>query len=108
MCGISSAASYPIVKDKSEDISQEVFVFFIEHSRRYDAERGSLFSFLCGIARNRVFAHLKKSGTRLEVGRNDADDFEDLFTGGSLQKRGGIRTILIQIGPNWPVCRRQR
>lgn len=68
---------YRMLNDASraEDISQEVFVFFIENSKKYDADRGSLFSFLCGVARNRVFAHLKKTGTRLEAYQDETDDF---------------------------------
>ncbi len=68
---------YRMLNDTStaEDICQEVFVFFIEHPDKYDVGRGSLFSFLCGVARNRVFAYLKRSGTGIVTQMPDTDDF---------------------------------
>ncbi|MEZ5345678.1 MAG: RNA polymerase sigma factor [Pyrinomonadaceae bacterium] len=75
----------------AEEITQEVFLFFIENSEKYDAERGSLFSFLCGVARNKVLNYLKKSGTRLET--NDLE--EDLFESPSnTWGRSPIRNLL--------------
>lgn len=65
----------------AEDITQEVFMFFVEHPEKYDAERGSLFSFLCGVARNRVLNFLKKSGTRLETNNFEVKDIENLSNG---------------------------
>ncbi len=60
----------------AEEITQEVFVFFIEHPKKYEAKKGSLFSFLCGITRNKIFNHLKKSGTRLETNGFETEHFE--------------------------------
>ena len=63
----------------AEDITQEVFMFFIKHPEKFDASRGAnLFSFLCGVARNKIFNHLKKSGTRLEINNFESRDFENL------------------------------
>jgi len=42
----------------AEDVKQEVFMTLIEHGARFDAERGSLPSFLYGIARNLVLRRL--------------------------------------------------
>jgi RNA polymerase sigma-70 factor (ECF subfamily) len=44
----------------AEDVTQEVFMALIEHGRRFDAERGTLASFLYGIARNLVLRRLDK------------------------------------------------
>ncbi len=66
MLGESSAA---------EDITQETFVFFIENPQKYQSARGSLLSFLCGFARNRIMHHLRKSGNRLEISREETDDY---------------------------------
>jgi RNA polymerase sigma-70 factor (ECF subfamily) len=44
----------------AEDVTQEVFMALIEHGRRFDAERGTLPSFLYGIARNLVLRRLDK------------------------------------------------
>lgn len=65
----------------AEDIAQEVFMFFITSPEKFDSSRGTLFSFLCGVARNKVFNHLKKSGTRLETNNFESKDFEN-FTNG--------------------------
>ncbi len=65
----------------AEDITQEVFMFFVEHPEKYDVERGSLFSFLCGVARNRVLNFLKKSGTRLETNNFESKDVENFSNG---------------------------
>ncbi len=56
MAGSSSAA---------EDITQEVFLALIRDSSGFDASRGSLSSYLFGIARKLVFRHLEKG--RLDV-----------------------------------------
>lgn len=52
-------------------------MFLVEHPEKYDAERGSLFSFLCGVARNRVLNFLKKSGTRLETTDFEVKDVDN-------------------------------
>ncbi len=44
----------------AEDVTQEVFMALLEHARRFDPERGSLPSFLYGIARNLVLRRLEK------------------------------------------------
>ena len=44
----------------AEDVTQEVFIALIEHGRRYDASRGTLASFLYGIARNLVLRRIAK------------------------------------------------
>ena len=66
----------------AEDITQEVFMFLIKYPEKFDAARGAtLFSFLCGVARNKIFNHLKKSGTRLETNNFETTDFENLTNG---------------------------
>jgi len=62
----------------AEEITQEVFIFFIEKPEKYNPEKGSLFSFLCGVARNKILNHLKKSGTRLEANNFETEHFEKL------------------------------
>jgi RNA polymerase sigma-70 factor, ECF subfamily len=43
----------------AEDVTQEVFLALLEGGRRFDPERGTLLSFLYGIARNRVLRRLE-------------------------------------------------
>jgi RNA polymerase sigma-70 factor (ECF subfamily) len=45
----------------AEDITQEVFLALLENGRRFDTSRGSLLSFLYGIARNHVLRRIEKS-----------------------------------------------
>src|SRR5437899_4885500 len=47
----------------AEDVTQEVFMALIEHGSRFDADRGTLPSFLYGIARNLVLRRLEKDRT---------------------------------------------
>lgn len=61
----------------AEDITQETFIFLIENSRKYQKERGSLLSFLCGVARNRIMHHLRKSGNSVEVSHEESDDYTE-------------------------------
>lgn len=61
----------------AEDVTQEVFMFFVKHPRRFDASRGTLFSFLCGVARNKILNHLKKSGTKFEAGNDETENFDE-------------------------------
>ncbi len=65
----------------AEDITQDVFMFFIRYPEKFDISRGTLFSFLCGVARNKIFNHLKKSGTRREANNFETIDFENLTDG---------------------------
>ena len=62
----------------AEDITQEAFIFFIEHPDKYQQERGSLLSFLCGYARNRTMHLLRKQGSRLEISQDNTDDYIEL------------------------------
>jgi RNA polymerase sigma-70 factor (ECF subfamily) len=62
----------------SEEITQEVFIFFIENPDKYNSEKGTLFSFLCGVARNKILNYLKKSGTRLETNNFEKQEFENM------------------------------
>jgi RNA polymerase sigma-70 factor (ECF subfamily) len=39
-------------RHKAGEITQEVFVWLIHHAGEFDAERGGLGAFLCGVARN--------------------------------------------------------
>jgi RNA polymerase sigma-70 factor, ECF subfamily len=44
----------------AEDVTQEVFIALIEHGRRFDPARGTLASFLYGIARNLIRRRIEK------------------------------------------------
>ncbi len=45
----------------AEEITQEVFLALLSHIGRFDAGRGSLSTWLCGIARRQLWKHLERS-----------------------------------------------
>ena len=59
----------------AEDITHEVFLVLIENPKRYFAERGSLSTFLCAVARNRVMNHLRRKHNA-DFGFDDFENFE--------------------------------
>jgi len=61
----------------AEDITHEVFVILIENPRRYQTERGSLLTFLCAIARNRVMNYLRRKHNS-DVGFDEFENFDTL------------------------------
>jgi RNA polymerase sigma-70 factor (ECF subfamily) len=46
----------------AEEITQEVFLALLTQMGRFDAERGALSTWLCGIARRQLWKHLERSG----------------------------------------------
>ena len=44
----------------AEDVTQEVFLMLLESGRRFDSSRGTLLSFLYGIARNHILRRIEK------------------------------------------------
>jgi len=59
----------------AEDITHETFLVLIENSERYRQERGSVLTFLCAVARNRVMNHLRlKHNT--DAGFDDFENFD--------------------------------
>ena len=59
----------------AEDLTHETFVILIEHPERYLAERGSLLTFLCAVARNLVMNHLRRKHNQ-DVGFDDFENFD--------------------------------
>ena len=55
----------------SEEITQEVFLALLTQIDRFDAARGTLSTWLCGIARRQLWKHLERSGA---TGRIDVDE----------------------------------
>ena len=53
--------------ETAEDVTQEVFIAFMETGRRFDPELGSLRVYLYGIARNLLRRQLRKRTTHPEV-----------------------------------------
>lgn len=57
----------------AEDVTQEVFLALMSDASRYDAARGTLASYLYGIARNHVLRRLERERPFVQMA-DDADD----------------------------------
>ncbi len=76
----------------AEDVTHDVFVALLESGRRFDPARGTLVSFLYGIARNRVLRRLDRDRTEpAVVSEETAGDEEDLLDG--LTRRETIEQV---------------
>jgi len=68
----------------AEDVTQEVFMALIESGRRFDPARGTLMSFLYGIARNRTLRRIENDWRTEPVNAADecaaGDDLLDQLT----------------------------
>jgi RNA polymerase sigma-70 factor (ECF subfamily) len=64
-----------INQTSAEDLTHETFMVLIEHPERFQFERGSIFTYLCAIARNLVMNHLRKKHNR-DVGFDDFENFD--------------------------------
>ncbi|HEU0185864.1 MAG TPA: RNA polymerase sigma factor [Blastocatellia bacterium] len=49
-------------QEAAEDVTQEAFLLLIRQPEVYQAARGSLLTFLCAVARNHIFQHLRRQG----------------------------------------------
>jgi RNA polymerase sigma-70 factor, ECF subfamily len=73
----------------AEDVTQEVFIALLDCGRRFDEERGSLASFLYGIARNLVRRRMERERETEEIGEFANED--DLL--GDLTRRETIEQV---------------
>lgn len=60
----------------AEEITQEVFLALLSRMDRFDAERGALSTWLCGIARRQLWKHLERNGAAQETDEDDAAELE--------------------------------
>jgi RNA polymerase sigma-70 factor, ECF subfamily len=69
-------------KDAAEDVTQDVFVALAETGHRFDPARGSLTTYLYGIARHLILQRHRRVRRRIEVdiGALSAEDVEALST----------------------------
>ncbi len=77
--------------DVAEDVTQEVFMALLESGRRFDSSRGTLLSFLYGIARHRVLRRIEtRQPEELELAE-EAAAVDDLLDG--LTRRETIEEV---------------
>ncbi|HWZ33093.1 MAG TPA: RNA polymerase sigma factor [Bryobacteraceae bacterium] len=85
----------------AEDVTQEVFLVLIESGKRFDSAKGTLASFLYGIARNRVFRRLEKDrGTEqvVEDFATDEDVLADLTRRETIDQ---VRRAVLSLPPTY-------
>jgi RNA polymerase sigma-70 factor (ECF subfamily) len=62
----------------AEDVTHDVFLELMRDAEQFDPERGSLKSYLYGMARHRVLRRLKVEKNWVSIdGQNDEDDFSE-------------------------------
>jgi|SRR5579862_487888 len=82
----------------AEDVTQEVFMALIEHGKRFDPSRGTLASFLYGVARNMVLRRLEKERVTesIEDRAGDLDLLEDLTRRETIEQ---VRRAVLSLPP---------
>src|SRR5579859_6631891 len=60
----------------AEEITQEVFLALLTQIDRFDAERGELSTWLCGIARRQLWKHLERSDPAGAFDEENAEELE--------------------------------
>jgi RNA polymerase sigma-70 factor (ECF subfamily) len=60
----------------AEEITQEVFLALLTQIDRFDAERGELSTWLCGIARRQLWKHLQRSNAAGALDEENAAELE--------------------------------
>jgi len=58
----------------ADDVTQEVFLALMRESSRFDSSRGSLASYLYGVARNQVRRHLERGKLQVPLEDDCGDD----------------------------------
>jgi RNA polymerase sigma-70 factor, ECF subfamily len=61
-------------KSVADDVTQEVFLALIHDSSRFDVNRGSLSSYLYGVARNQVRRHLDRGRLQVPLDGDSGDE----------------------------------
>lgn len=76
----------------AEDVTQEVFMALLEHARRFDPQRGTVASFLYGIARNLVLRRLERDrGTESDAEIADFAGEDDVL--GDLTRQETVEQV---------------
>ena len=90
----------------AEEITQEVFLALLTQIGRFDPERASLSTWLCGIARRKLWKHLERSepAETFNIDEEDAADLRSPIDGPvDLLLRGeviaAVRTGLAELSP---------
>src|SRR5215468_3286871 len=64
-------------QEVAEDVTHEAFLALIRQQERYQAERGSLLTFLCAVARNHIYQHLRHQERYAPEPVETSDEYEE-------------------------------
>ena len=96
------------VESVAEDVTHEAFLVLMEHPERYRAERGSVLTFLCAIARHHIFRLFRRRGYELEsevdddanqTGRPDESEQDPLTTLLSQELAAEVAAAIGELSP---------
>jgi RNA polymerase sigma-70 factor (ECF subfamily) len=91
----------------AEDITQEVFVALIDQAERYDPGKGSLASYLYGVARHkllhrqqreRLLVPIDSEESDSDISSNDADPLGDLTRREAIE---AVRSAVLSLPPHY-------
>ena len=60
-------------RSTAEDVTHDAFLVIIQHPEKYQAERGSVLTFLCVVARNNILNRFRRRGYEAEGGLDGAE-----------------------------------
>ena len=84
----------------AEDVTQEVFMALLSKTARFDPSRGSLASFLYGVARNLVLRRIEKTA-EIEDYAGPEDILDDLTRRETIE---GVRRAVLSLPPVYRRC----
>jgi len=64
-------------QEVAEDVTHEAFLVLIRQPELYQAERGSLLTFLCAVARNHIYQHLRHQERYAPEPVETSDEYEE-------------------------------
>jgi len=67
--------------ESAEDVTHETFLLLIRQPEVYQAERGSLITFLCAVARNHIFQHLRRQERYAPELAETSDEYDEMGAG---------------------------
>src|SRR5262245_15067686 len=86
-------------QESAEDVTHEAFLLLIRQPERYRAERGSLMTFLCAVARNHIFQHLRRQERYAPELAETSDEYEEAGARSSFDPLSDLleREVAVQV-----------
>jgi RNA polymerase sigma-70 factor (ECF subfamily) len=85
----------------AEDVTQEVFLALMRRPQRYDAARGSLMTFLYGVARNHVLRHLERNRPGAPIPEDLIDSGDPLSDVSRQETVDAVRQAVLALPPHY-------